>query len=195
MAERWVVRIIKWDGLKINKLHHGLSVVWGAIDSRKWRKMLDEGVHGENFKHAIQYWILACIWKMPICYVYNFGLNLKARAVYELGEVSRVSCVYISFTTYCVQDNYPYTKCMDTVDNRKKSLLPKQCNLQGLSSIFNTIQKAKLIVVSGRLELKWTNQKKYLFLKSLASTTCSTKTNIYLRWIGHDSRKREKNFK
>ena len=90
MAERWVVRIIKWDGLKINKLHHAVSVVWGAIDSRRWGKMLDEGVHGENFKHAIQYWILCCIWKMPICYVYNFGLNLKARAVYELGEVSRV---------------------------------------------------------------------------------------------------------
>ena len=52
--------------------------------------MLDEGVHGENFKNAIQYWILCCIWKMPICYVYNFGLNLKARAVNELGEVSRV---------------------------------------------------------------------------------------------------------
>ena len=90
MAERWVVRIIKWDGLKINKLHHAVSVVWGAIDSRRWGKMLDEGVHGENFKNAIQYWILCCIWKMPICYVYNFGLNLKARAVNELGEVSRV---------------------------------------------------------------------------------------------------------
>ena len=57
---------------------------------------------------------------------------------------------------------------MDTVDNRKKSLLLKQSvvTCKDFLQYLTQFQKAKLIVVSGRLELKWTNQKKYLPQKS-----------------------------
>lgn len=96
MAERWVVRIIKWDGLKINKLHHGVSGVRSNWFEKVTQDVGRRCAWRKIFKHAIQYWILCWIRKMPICYICNFGLNLKARAVHELGEVSRV----IVYPTY-----------------------------------------------------------------------------------------------